>query len=243
MFWIAMIAVLLNNSAYASVISEVESNDTLLTAQHINSFNDSSLNPTLYPIFQSDFSSDFSVNIGDEKGVNNSLVTTHVTIEGTGDGSSYDYYAFTMPFTIEGDRLYFDIDFGHNIGGSDDLEIAIWDSAFNLLAENDDFDTNAGDEGSVSNFDPFIGPYLLEGNNFNSFNPNLDLNYLFYVGVAGFDAIAENGGWSSSSAFIDLDADYTLQIAMQSLPVPASFWLMGSAILGIFGISRKKKTI
>lgn len=103
--------------------------------------------------------------------IQNSTTRPHVTINGTGDGS-YDYYSFTV--TTPGATATFDID-----GASFDTELFLFDTAGNLLAENDDsFLTDAG---SSSGLDSFI-------------NFTFPLPGVYVIGVARFPSSAGAGG-------------------------------------------------
>ncbi len=115
--------------AGATVISEVEPNNTLATAQNIDSF----------------FSMESNVDIF------NSTTNPWVSIIATGDGS-YDYYSFTVAAGVTG---YFDIDSGMY---STDTEIALWDFNGVVLEERDDGSDyqSSVDPGTVHGYDPSI---------------------------------------------------------------------------------------
>lgn len=159
-------------SLEASVITEVESNDTFATAQNINPY----------------FSLDFSPNIGD-KTTNTSTIIPHVTIEGSGDGT-YDVYSF---FT-SGGLAIFDIDvFGLNFsGGLVDSELSLFDVDGNLLDFNDDDLASYGQLGSDD--------FNVEGD-FNSPDSYLEIiqlaagKYFIQVGSFGNNP-AELGNYS-----------------------------------------------
>lgn len=129
-------------SVEASIITEIESNDTFATAQNINPY----------------FSLDFSPNIGD-KTTNTSTTIPHVTIEGSGDGT-YDVYSFTTA----GGLAIFDIDvFGlNNSTGLADSELSLFDINGALLAFNDDNDATYGQLGSSSSEGGFSPDSYLE---------------------------------------------------------------------------------
>ena len=199
-------------AAEATVIAEIEPNNTLATAQNINGF----------------FSLDFSPDIGNQAGTNTSTTMPHVTILGTGNGT-FDYYSFTV---TTGGLAIFDIDFGCSSSencqgapgsGGMDTEIAVWTAAGILLASNDDFAITAGAGGSVHPFDSFIQLTLAPGT--------------YVVGVAEFNATAVAGGWSAGSNVPDTGDTYTLQVSV--VPEPATLALMGAGLLGL-GLSRRR---
>ncbi len=189
--------------ASAFPVNDFEPNDTLATAQNINA----------------SFSSDFSPDIGNSAGVNISTTSQHVTIIGTGNGT-YDYFRFTVP--AAGTIGVFDIDYG--MPGYDS-ELALWDAAGSVLAENDDFSTSAGAGGSVHNYDAFI-EYLFT-------SPG---DYI--IGVAQYFASAGPAGWSGG--VIGTGQDYVLQVALTPVPVPGALWLFGSGLLGLVGLYRRR---
>jgi len=119
--------------ASASIISEMEPNNPLGSAQNIDAY----------------FSTDFNAD------VQNSTSTPWVSILGTGDGT-YDYYSFTVE---AGATAWFDIDYGRDSGGSMDTEIALWDSSGNYLAENDDggaWNGGSFDAGTIHGYDSYM---------------------------------------------------------------------------------------
>jgi len=127
-------------------INEVEPNNTLATAQNVDSANWSTL---------------ANANIGDAT-TNTSTTIPHITINGTGNGT-FDYYSFTV--SNAGDRGIFDIDATNAAFNS---QIFLYDSTGNLLAQNDDSLTTEGQGGSTAGRDSFLeftftaaGTYIL----------------------------------------------------------------------------------
>ena len=109
------------------ILSEIESNDTLLTAQNIDA---------------ADFILSSNFNITD------ATLIPHQTISGTGDGT-FDFYSFTA---YTGNRGIFDIDFQNF-----DTELFLFDSSGTLLAENDDADDSPDPgDGALEYLDSFI---------------------------------------------------------------------------------------
>lgn len=157
----------LSLAAQATVISEVESNDTLATAQNIDPH----------------FSLDFSPNIGDTS-TNTSLTIPHVTIQGTGN-NTFDTYAFATT----GGRAIFDIDFGRNFaGGLSDAWLNLFNSAGTIIAQADDAPTSYGQGGSVHGYDSYLEILLAAGNYFIQVarypnSPNVNGTYELQVSV------------------------------------------------------------
>ena len=81
------------------------------------------------------------------------------------------------------------------------------------------------------------------------FSPTLGdtFDILFAETIAGeFDILSlaglNNGlGWEVSYLLDDLGDDI-VRLSVQAVPIPAAFWLFGSGMLGLIGISRRKKT-
>ena len=111
--------------AHASIVAEIESNNSLGAAQNIDG----------------SFSLDFSPDIGNITGANTSTTIPHVTINGTGNGT-FDYYRFTV--TTPESLAIFDIDYGSFPGGID-TKLGLFNSAGTPIASNDDFSTAAGE--------------------------------------------------------------------------------------------------
>ncbi len=193
--------------ASATAIGESEPNDSLATAQNIDSY--------------------FSL------GANSDIIFSEtipwVSISATGNGT-YDYYSFLVTGTSV--RGIFDIDYGKNQGGSIDTELGLWDSAGNVLAENDDYSYTAGAGGSVHNYDAYI-------------DYTFDSPGTYIIGVAEYYASAGTGGWSGGIP--DSGDTYTLQVSIeghgigqQPVPEPSTILLMGAGLLGLAGYSRRR---
>ena len=67
---------------------------------------------------------------------------------------------------------------------------------------------------------------------FTAVKTTVPLSTLITVG----DSVLPGGGWSPA---IDLYEPGTVNIS--AVPVPAAVWLFGSGLLGLVGISRRKK--
>jgi hypothetical protein len=191
----ALACFLAAGNAMALSIAELEPNDTLATAQNIDPF--------------------FSV--GPNVNILNSTTVPWVSISATGDGT-YDYYSFTV--TAPG-QVHLDIDFGHNVGGSIDTELALWDSLGNALVQVDD---SPLDPGSISGFDSEIF--------FDIVTPGL-----YIVGVAEFPANALFGGWAPGDE-PDAGDTYTLQVSV--VPEPGATILFGIGALIAGSVLRRK---
>ncbi|GAX59177.1 cell surface receptor IPT/TIG [Candidatus Scalindua japonica] len=135
---LALVAVT-SKQVNASVIFEVEPNDTLAAAQNID------------PHF----------SIGPNPNVIFSDVVPWVSIVAPANNDTFDYYSFSV--NNGGDVGIFDVDFGVGGVGSIDTTIALWDSLGNVLpfGFNDDSNAALGAAGSVSDLDPFL-PYVFQ---------------------------------------------------------------------------------
>lgn len=144
---IAVAALIAAGTAQAAAITEIESNDTLATAQDLDG----------------NFTLDFSSNIGDG-GSNTSTVIPHVTVQGFAESGGRDTFKFTV--TRAGSIGIFDIDFGMP---SFDGNLTLFNAAGSQLAYNDDYVSSAGQGGSNHGYDSFIqyafeqvGTYIIQ---------------------------------------------------------------------------------
>jgi hypothetical protein len=125
------VALLFNGAAaQASLISEIEPNDTFGTAQSLNGF----------------FSLDFDANIGTGSGgafVNTSTTIPHVTVTGSPSSTfgNDDYYLFSLSSP---GSIILDID-SSPTSTNFDTELYLFNSAFGLLGASDDNNGDPGD--------------------------------------------------------------------------------------------------
>lgn len=176
------------------------------------------------------FTTELNDNVGDISGANISERSSHVSINGTGDGT-YDYYSFTVP--SEGITGVFDIDFGDDFSSSNegviDSMIALWNDDGLILSQNDDSSTALGAGGSSSSLDSFI---------------QYDFNQpgLYIIGVAECCGDVDQQGWLSPR--VREGGTYTLQVALgtgfspipppSEIPVPPALYLFCSGIVLLF---------
>ena len=131
-----------------------------------------------------DVSSLFSLSA--DPNIANATSVPHVTVSGVGD-DTVDYYAIQINNT--GVNLTFDIDNGDGAGSITDFDsyIYLYDTAGNLIAENDD--GAAADTGSLSDFDSSLSAFVAGAGT-------------YYIGVEEFDGS------------IPTDATYDLHISV-----------------------------
>lgn len=139
------------SAANAAVISEAEPNNSIATAQHIDTS---------------------SFTVGSNPDVTNSDIWPWVSIAGTGDGT-FDYYSFDVPLAGATASIF---DTDHT---NFDTELFLYDANGNLLAANDDIWPSPADPGSSTALDSFLeytfpapGTYIIAVGRFNSYgNP------------------------------------------------------------------------
>ncbi|WP_448565488.1 PEP-CTERM sorting domain-containing protein [Thalassotalea ganghwensis] len=134
----AAFALAVSGFANAGLIIESEPNDTIATAQNIDSY----------------FDLAFDINIENSLGINTSTLIPHVEIQGTlSDTASYDVFSF---WGTVGSTAIFDIDCGASTFGSCtnngglDAFLRLFDPSGNSIAQNDDVWLNI-DTGSSAN--------------------------------------------------------------------------------------------
>lgn len=192
------------STANALPIIEMDPNGSAATAQNVDPF----------------FSLDFDPNIEDGVASNMSTIIPHVTISGTGDGFTFDYYSFTAN---AGDRVILDTDFSES--GSLDSILTLYDTdGITPLIENDDtlFD-GPGD----------VFPFTL--NSFIDFT--VGTSGMFFVRVA--DCCVRVPSFTSR---------YTLHISVENHAVagqvtvsePVTLYLFGAS-LGALGFLRRRQ--
>ncbi len=148
-----------NQNVIPTTVADAEPNDTIATAQNIDS--------AFWSLNAND-------NIGDRI-QNTSTTIPHVTIEGTGNGT-FDYYSFTASAGAVGT---FDIDFGKGGNGSFDTYLRLYRADGTLLASNDDsLSISDGQGGSISRVDSFLqytfptdGAYVVQVSRYPGFYP------------------------------------------------------------------------
>ena len=166
---------------------EAEANDSLTNAQTIGN----------------------NFSLVSDPNIESSLVIPHATVRGTGN-DTFDYYAFNV---TTGNRAIFDIDGdldNDNVRdpGAFDTQLFLFDSAGNLLAENDDFRTAAGGGGSSPNLGTggFFDSYI----DYTFMNPGT-----YYLGVARFfSSIGGAVPTPIQGTPPTLGTNYTLQVSI-----------------------------
>jgi len=106
-------------AANRGIVAEVESNNSLATAQNLDG---------------ADWNFSFNAHIGNGDS-NTSLTVPHVSVQGAGDGT-LDYFSFTV--ANAGDTAVFDVDFGFSSPVFIDTYLRLYNGSGTLLSWNDD---------------------------------------------------------------------------------------------------------
>jgi len=129
--YLVLVFTLMLGNVIADDVTESEPNNTLATAQDVDSDFITGANPDI------------------------ANVTTWpwVSISAAGDGSN-DYYSFVVP--VAGVTGTFDIDYGFAMSGSVDTELCLYAADGSVLDENDDSPVTTGGRGSAYPLDSYI---------------------------------------------------------------------------------------
>jgi hypothetical protein len=154
-----LLSVVLNSgNVVAADVMEAEANNTIDTAQNIDSHFSLGANPD---ILDAD-------------------IWPWVSISADGDGTN-DYYSFNVP--AAGVSGVFDIDYGNNAGGSVDTELCLYAANGTVLDGNDDASyVTFGAGGSVHYSDAYLrhvfdapGTYIIGVGKYNAYCNNLGI--------------------------------------------------------------------
>lgn len=196
-------------TANAALFSEIEANDTIVTAQNIDGAFDLSPNSL----------------IENSAGVNTSTFVPHVEIVSVGDFSvTSDFYSFTAS---AGATVVLDIDCvssptlngcGLSPFGPFNALIVLYDPGGAPVFAGDDsslpIDTGSDSGGTLDSFLEIVLP------------------------VGGLWAVEVD---DSVFGPIPAGGEYILNVSLAPVPVPPALLLFGSGLMGLIGISRRKK--
>jgi len=221
LLFLAVVVLFISVNAEALTITEIESNDTLDTAQMVDGYFSLGANPDI------------------------AYATTSpwVSITGTGDGT-FDYYQFTV--NNNNDTIVIDIDYGHtpDVTGSVELSFGLykWNGSdwINRMSHSGYSPVADGAGGSVSESDPYFeySP---------SYNSNANAG-LWAIGIASGKYIYHDSdpsivGFAHPTAPIPIESTYQLQLSIENaavapVPEPTTLALMG---LGLASIGWKRR--
>lgn len=130
--YLVLVFTLMLGNVIADDVTESEPNNTLATAQNVDSHFITGANPDIA----------------------NATTWPWVSISAAGDGSN-DYYSFVVP--VAGVTGIFDIDYGFGMGGNVDTELCLYAADGSMLVHNDDLSpATTGGRGSTYSFDSYI---------------------------------------------------------------------------------------
>lgn len=230
--------------AQATVVSEVEPNDSRATAQNL----------------VGNFSSDSVANIF------NSTTVSHATVNASnGSATDVDYYAITI--ANAGDSAYFDIDGAEGPGGNSTnlhTALALFDAQGNLLAFNVSSEVDPGStapgSGTSADSDSFLGNYTFSkpgtyyiGVTNGVYYNTPASNYVSATGTSGGmmtrpdgqpggERFAGDSGPATLAALQAFNAGtYTLHVSVaQASSVPIPLTALGLIALGLIGVGLGK---
>lgn len=185
-------------------------------------------NDTIVTAQNIDGAFDLSANslIENSAGVNTSTFIPHVEIVSVGDFSvTSDFYSFTAS---AGDTVVLDIDcaLAPTVNGCGPSPFGSFDSLI-VLYDPGGTPVFAGGDSSL-----LIDTGSDPGFTFDSF-----LEIVLPVGGLWFIEVDDE-----FLGPIPAGGEYILNVSLAPVPVPAAVWLFGSGLLGLLGMTRRKKT-